>query len=61
VRASRIVEDVDVLEEIHDGFAARRIIKNWIAFYNADRLNSVLDQQKPDEAYSVRIKRLKAA
>ena len=38
------------LEEIHDGFAARRVIKNWMAFYNADRPHSALDRQTPDDA-----------
>ncbi|ATG47775.1 hypothetical protein CEW89_09485 [Celeribacter ethanolicus] len=39
------------LEEITDGFQARRIVKNWMAFYNAERPHSALDQRTPDEAY----------
>ncbi len=38
------------LEEIHGGFQARRVIKNWIAFYNSDRPHSALDRQTPDDA-----------
>ena len=33
------------LEEIHDGFAAWRVIKNWMAFYNSDHPHSALDWQ----------------
>jgi len=49
------------LEEIHDGFAARRVIKNWMTFYNSDRLHSALDRQTSDDAYSAGIEQLKAA
>lgn len=49
------------LEEIHDGFAARRVIKNWMVFYNSDRPHSALDRETPDDAYSAGIDQLKAA
>ena len=39
------------LEEITDGFQARRVIKNWMAFYNTERRHSALDRQVPDDAY----------
>lgn len=49
------------LEEIQGGFAARRVIKNWMAFYNSDRPHSVFDRQTPDDAYSAGKEQLKAA
>uniref|UniRef100_UPI002614FE94 integrase core domain-containing protein n=1 Tax=uncultured Paraglaciecola sp. TaxID=1765024 RepID=UPI002614FE94 len=39
------------LEEIDDGFHARRVIKDWMAFYNTKRPHSALDRQTPDDAY----------
>ena len=39
------------LEEISDGFRARRIIKDWMAFYNTERPHSAPDRQTPDDAY----------
>ena len=39
------------LEAISDGFQARSVIKNWIAFYNTRRPHSALDRQTPDDAY----------
>ncbi|ATG44210.1 putative transposase [Phaeobacter piscinae] len=39
------------LEEISDGFQARRAVKNWMAFYNAERPHSALDRQTPDDPY----------
>ena len=39
------------LEELSDGFKARRVIKNWIAFYNTERPHSALGRRTPDEAY----------
>ena len=38
-------------EEITDGFQARRVIKNWMTFYNTKRPHSALDWQTPDDAY----------
>ena len=49
------------LEEISDGFQARRVIKNWMAFYNAERPHSALDRQTPDDAYWAGLKEQKAA
>ncbi len=40
------------LEEISDGFHAKRIITNWMAFYNQKRPHSALAYQTPDEPYS---------
>src|SRR6056297_2434671 len=39
------------LEEINDGFKARRVVKDWMAFYNTNRPHSALDRRTPDEAY----------
>ena len=37
--------------EITDGFQAKRIIDNWIAFYNSERPHTALDKRTPDAAY----------
>jgi putative transposase len=39
------------LHEIADGFAARRVIGEWLAFYDAARPHSALDGRTPAEAY----------
>lgn len=39
------------LEEINDGFRARLVIKDWIAFYNTKRPHSALAGRAPDDAY----------
>lgn len=39
------------LEELTDGFKAKRVIKNWIAFYNTERPHSALRYRTPDETY----------
>jgi putative transposase len=39
------------LEEITDGFQARRVVKDWMAFYNTKRPHSGLDRRTPDDAY----------
>lgn len=39
------------LEEIADGFQARRVISNWMAFYNTERPHSSLERRTPKEAY----------
>ena len=39
------------LEEIADGFLARRVISNWMAFYNTERPHSSLEHRTPKEAY----------
>ena len=49
------------LEEISDGFQARRVIKKWITFYNTERPHSALDRQTPDDAYWVGLEQQKAA
>ncbi|WP_406707721.1 IS3 family transposase [Tritonibacter mobilis] len=49
------------LEEITDGFQARRVVKNWMAFYNTRRPHSALDRQTPDDAYWAGLAEQKAA
>ena len=49
------------LEEIRDGFQARRIVKSWMAFYNTERPHSALDRQTPDDAYWAGLEQQKAA
>ena len=49
------------LEEITDGFQARRVIKDWIAFYNTERPHSALDWLTPDDADWAGLEEQKAA
>ena len=39
------------LQEINDGFQARHVISNWMAFYNTERPHSSLERRTPREAY----------
>jgi putative transposase len=39
------------LHELQDGFQAKRVIDNWIGFYNAERPHTALDKRTPDAAY----------
>ena len=39
------------LHELTDGFVAKRVISEWITFYNTDRPHTALDKRTPDEAY----------
>ena len=49
------------LHEITDGFQAKRIIDNWIGFYNSERPHTALDKRTPDAAYFVQVEIRKAA
>ena len=40
-----------VMHELTDGFEARRLIDEWIGFYNTERPHSALDGKTPAEAY----------
>ena len=42
------------LTEITDGFHARRVIREWIDFYNGKRPHTALGRRTPDEAYGER-------
>ncbi len=39
------------LHEMTDGFVARRVIGDWLSFYNNERPHSSLDDKTPSEAY----------
>ena len=39
------------LHEITDGLTARRLIRDWIAFYNTERPHAALSGRTPAEAY----------
>ena len=39
------------LHEIADGYAARRLIRDWVRFYNLERPHAALDGRTPAEAY----------
>ncbi|MEL7470941.1 MAG: integrase core domain-containing protein [Pseudomonadota bacterium] len=49
------------LEEINDHFQARRVVKDWIAFYNSKRRHSSLERRRPDDAYCTGLEEQKAA
>lgn len=39
------------LQDIVDGFAAQRVIDEWMHFYNRERPHSALGKATPEEAY----------
>ena len=39
------------LHELQDGFHAKRVIKDWIRFYNSERPHTALDKRPPDNAF----------
>ena len=39
------------LHELQDGFQAKRVIKDWISFYNVERPHTALDKRSPDDAF----------
>ena len=39
------------LHEVADGLTARRLIGEWVRFYNVERPHSALDGRTPAEAY----------
>ena len=39
------------LHELLDGFQAKRMIKDWIEFYNTEPPHTALDKQTLDNAY----------
>ena len=54
-------QDAVYLHEINDGFQAKRIIDDWIGFYNSQRPHTALDKRTPDTAYFTQTKIRKAA
>ena len=52
LRVQRVGEVLDFLPaDIADGFTARRVIAEWIGFYNTIRLHSALGGRTPAGAY----------
>ena len=49
------------LHEITDGFQAKRIIDNWIGFYNSERPYTALGKRTLDAAYFIQADIRKAA
>ena len=49
------------LQDITDGFAAQRIIDEWMHFYNRERPHSALGKATPDKAYREEIELKNAA
>jgi len=49
------------LHELQDGFQAKRVIDNWMDFYNAERPHTALDKRTPGDAYFDSMKLKKAA
>ena len=48
------------LQDIADGFAAQRVVDDWINFYNQERPHAALGKPTPNEAYGA-INELKKA
>jgi hypothetical protein len=42
------------LHELSDGFAAQRVIGQWVTFFNTERPHSALDGRTPAESYSAK-------
>ena len=59
--ALKIGAELVYLHEITDGFQAKRIIDNWIEFYNSERPHTALDKRTPDIAYVYQAETQKAA
>ncbi|MBU2935041.1 MULTISPECIES: integrase core domain-containing protein [Pacificibacter] len=36
---------------MEDGFQAKRVIKDWIRFYNTERPHTVLNKRSPNDAF----------
>lgn len=49
------------LHELQDGFQAKRVIKEWISFYNIKRPHTALDKRSPDDAFFTTEQTQKAA
>ena len=39
------------LHELQDGFQAKRVINDWIRFYNTERPHTALNKRTPDDAF----------
>jgi putative transposase len=56
-----MMQEAVYLHEITDGFQAKRIIDNWIEFYNSELTHTALDKRTPDIAYFGKVETRKAA
>ena len=39
------------LHELQDGFQTKRVIDEWLEFYNAERPHTAFDKRTPNDAY----------
>ena len=46
-----VKQEAVYLHELQDGFQAKRVIKDWIRFYNTERPHTALDKRTPDDAF----------
>jgi len=46
-----LMQEAVYLPEVQDGFHAKRLIKDWISYFNTERPQCVLDKRSPDEAF----------
>ncbi len=49
------------LHELQDGLQAKRVIKDWISFYNTERRHTALDKRSRDDAFFDQERSQKAA
>jgi putative transposase len=49
------------LHDVTNGFQTKRIIDEWIVFYNSERPHTALDKRAPDAAYFNQSEARKAA
>jgi len=54
-------QEVVYLHELTDGFVAKRVIDEWLTFYNSDCPHTALEKRTPDEAYFGDKEMMKAA
>lgn len=47
-----LIQEAVCLHELQDGFQAKRVIKDWIGFYNTERPHIALDKRSPNDAFS---------
>ena len=60
-RGRSLKQEAVYLHELTDGFVAKRVIDEWLTFYNSDRPHTALEKRTPDEAYFGDKEMMKAA
>ncbi|WP_415183838.1 integrase core domain-containing protein, partial [Phaeovulum sp.] len=50
-RRLTLKQEAVYLHELQDGFQAKRVIDEWLEFYNAERPHTALAKRTPDGAY----------